>query len=132
MKTGTILRTNKNKDNPFVMIDKGVFEDSRISWAAKGLMGYLLSKPDGWIVRVGDLMNNGTAKRTALRHILRELERCGYMQRVRTRSEAGRIEWVTEVYESPVPVSSEQAQKVNPTVAATASASQARTRATIN
>ena len=131
MKTETIFRTNKDKDNPYVQVNKGVFEDPRISWDAKGLMGYLLSKPDGWIVRFGDLMNHGTAKRTALRRIMRELERYGYMQRIRTRSDAGRFEWLTEVYESPVAVSTEQAQEVETTVA-DASASQSEARATIN
>ena len=102
MKTGTIFRTNKDKDNPYVQINKGVFEDSRISWAAKGLMGYLLSKPDGWTVRFYDLVNHGPQKRGALQRVLKELEQYGYMHRERIRNEAGRFEYVTEVYELPV------------------------------
>ena len=102
MEKGTIFRTHKNKDNPYVQINKEVFEDARLSWGAKGLMGYLLSKPDGWTVRFADLMNRGPEKRTALRRVLKELEAFGYMQRVRSRNDAGRFEWTTEVYESPI------------------------------
>jgi hypothetical protein len=109
VKTGTIFRTNKDKDNPYVQINKQVFEDTRISWAAKGLMGYLLSKPDGWTVRFYDLVNHGPQKRNALQRVLKELARYGYMNRKRIRNEAGRFEYVTEVYELPVLVEAKAA-----------------------
>lgn len=99
---GTIFRTHKDKNNPYVQIRKTVFEDNRLSWAARGVMGYLLSKPDHWIVRFGDLLNKGPAKRTALRRVIKELEKYGYMRRARVRNDGGRFSWFTEVYESPI------------------------------
>ena len=45
----TIFRVDKDKQNPYVIINKQVFEDPSISLKAKGVIGYLLSKPDNWI-----------------------------------------------------------------------------------
>jgi len=48
----------QRRENPFVQIDKSVFEDDQISWKAKGVLGYLLSKPHGWKVHVSDIVNH--------------------------------------------------------------------------
>lgn len=66
------------------------------------MLGYLLSKPDGWEVRFWDLIAQGPLKRDGMRRVLHELETFGYMRRTRTQGERGRIQWVTVIYESPV------------------------------
>jgi hypothetical protein len=96
----TVFRVIKNRDEPYVMVRKALAEDSSLSWAARGLMGYLLGKPDDWRVRFGDLMKQGPSRRSALRRIVGELIAHGYMTRRRTR-EAGRFAWVVCVYEEP-------------------------------
>ena len=35
------------KEDPYVRIYNSVFTDNRISFKAKGILGYLLSKPNG-------------------------------------------------------------------------------------
>ena len=35
----TIFRVEKNAENPYVMIDKNVFEDTSLSFKAKGILG---------------------------------------------------------------------------------------------
>lgn len=100
----TIFRRAKDRDNPFVMIDKTIFEDSSVSWKAKGLMGYLLSRPDDWTVRMGDLIKRSTDGITSVRTAILELERHGYITRFRERDESGRfLRYVCEVHEVPVP-----------------------------
>ena len=37
-KENSIIRTVKNKDNPYVMINKLGIQDPNLSWAAKGLL----------------------------------------------------------------------------------------------
>ena len=39
----------------FLIIGQRAVEDARLSWAARGLLGYLLSRPDDWKVLIKDL-----------------------------------------------------------------------------
>ena len=95
----TTFRTRK-RDNPFVQIDKTCLEDSRLSWKARGILVYLLSKPDGWQVRIVDLINKSPEGITAVKSAIKELEAVGYMKRTRIHRD-GRLDWETEVYETP-------------------------------
>lgn len=40
----TIIRVVHNRDNPFVEIHRSLFEDTRLSWKAKAVLGYCLSR----------------------------------------------------------------------------------------
>lgn len=73
----SIVRTQKGI-NPFVQIDSRVFEDNRISWKAKGLLGYLLSKPDNWKVLIDDIVKKSPDGITSIRGALKELKENGY------------------------------------------------------
>jgi len=89
------------KTAKFAMIANEVFEDPNLSWEAKGLLGYLLTKPDDWIVRLHDLVSNGPAGTHKVGRILRELERSGRMKRERRARPDGTFEWEISVYEHP-------------------------------
>lgn len=103
-KPQTIVRVAKNSNNPFVMLDKRVTEDVGLSWKAKGIMAYLLSRPDDWTVNVADLTQRSADGVAAVRTGLEELERAGYVVR-RQRREQGRfMGYELLVYEQPVPV----------------------------
>ena len=54
-KSRTIFRISKNKENPYVMMDRRPIENAELSWGAKGVLAYLLSRPDNWTVRLQDL-----------------------------------------------------------------------------
>lgn len=98
----TIIRTNK-RENPYVMIDKFGLNDERLSWKAKGLLAYLLSKPDNWQIYESDLIKRSKDGRDSIRSGLRELEKYGYMSRRQLRNEDGSfsaMEYV--VYERPI------------------------------
>lgn len=56
-KLNEVIRVKKRPSN-FVMMDKTFLEDDRLSYKAKGLLAYLLSKPDDWKVIVGNLVNS--------------------------------------------------------------------------
>jgi hypothetical protein len=96
--TMSIIRVNKNAN--YFTASNEVFNDARLSWEARGLMGYLLSKPDDWQVRMADLETKGPAGREKLRNMLRELSIAGYVRRMRVHSTTGTWLWVTEVYET--------------------------------
>jgi uncharacterized phage protein (TIGR02220 family) len=103
------------RENPFVQIDKSVFEDNTISWKAKGILGYLLTKPNDWKIYVDDIAKHAPtiekegkqiSKKgsgvSAVYEALKELRAAGYARLTVTR-ENGVItgkQW--EVSEIPV------------------------------
>lgn len=101
-KDKTIFRTIKDKDNPYVMMDKRPTENPGLSWKAKGILSYLLSRPDNWDVRMGDLVKRALDKEHATRSGINELIKAGHIQRIYER-EKGKIKRVIlEVYEQPL------------------------------
>lgn len=104
----TIIRTVKKSQ--YVTINNSVFTDSRLSWKAKGIMGYLLSRPDNWKVIVGDLVKQSKDGRDAVYTGIKELKKYGYIEQRPVRSEEGKksiIRWEYIVYEEPVCTGSE-------------------------
>ncbi|MBN1423811.1 hypothetical protein JXA88_04575 [Candidatus Fermentibacteria bacterium] len=101
----TIIRCEKSRDHPYVMIDRRVAEDPTLSWKAKGLMSYLLSRPDDWQIRVADLVKRSPDGETAVRSGLRELEQRGYLVAEQLHDPAtGRFTGIRlTVYEQPLP-----------------------------
>ena len=101
----TIIRAPRR--DRFLVIDQRAIEDERLSWAARGLLGYLLSKPDDWKVLVNDLRKRGDLGRDGIYRLLRELRDTGYMTFVRKRDRHGRIRggfyMIREIADSPHP-----------------------------
>jgi DnaD/phage-associated family protein len=97
----SIVRTVK-RENPFVQIDNFVFEDLTISWAAKGVLGYILSKPNQWQVRKQDLIKKSQDGKAAIETALLELMAAGYMNWYQEKDKNGQFgDWVYLVYERP-------------------------------
>ncbi len=76
----TIFRVQKNPDNPYVMVDRRPIDNPNLSFRAKGVLTYLLSRPDGWEVNIGDLVKHGVEGRDALRSTLTELREAGHLE----------------------------------------------------
>lgn len=75
----------------FVQMHKGFFENPELSFKAKGILGYLLTKPDGWEVRLEDLIKRSKDGRDAVKTGLKELQEHGYFHRRQTRNAQGRL-----------------------------------------
>ncbi|SEN67693.1 hypothetical protein [Halomonas caseinilytica] len=89
----SIRRAPRPQSN-FYMLDKQISEDRRLTWAARGLLVFLLGKPDHWEISVKNLINEtaGSVKqsgRDAVYGLLRELEKAGYLQRSQGRGQGG-------------------------------------------
>lgn len=98
-----IIRVSKKKENPFAQISKAMLEDNRLTWKAKGLLSYLLSKPDNWEVRIHDLIERSKDQRDSVRAAIKELREFKYMTFERVRDEKGKIiKSAYEVYEEPI------------------------------
>lgn len=95
-----VVRTHKKRHN-FSTIDNTGAEDDSLTPQAKGVLWYLLTKPDGWEIRNEHLMKKLNIGRTALDSIIRNLEESEYLIRVKVRKEGGVFDWISEVFETP-------------------------------
>lgn len=94
------IRVAKNQN--YSVINNTVLNDSRLSWKAKGLAAYLLSKPDDWSIVREDLAKRSTDGVDAVRTALKELEDAGYLVRTRRQNGRGKFEWEHVLHEIPI------------------------------
>lgn len=74
----------------FSIVDNKVIEDERLSFKARGLLIYMLSKPDDWKFHTEELAKHSSQEGlSAVRTALKEIEKCGYLKRKRERSSKG-------------------------------------------
>lgn len=88
-----IVRAPRPRAN-FYVLDKRISEDRRLSWAARGMLVFLLGKPDNWTVSASALVSETSdctrpSGRDAVYATLKELIDTGYMVRVPLRAENG-------------------------------------------
>jgi hypothetical protein len=95
----TIFRTVKNKDNPYVMIDRRPIDNPALSFKAKGILTYLMSRPDGWEVSITDLVKHGQDGEASIRAGLKELREAGHMKYETSRNQGRITGWIIRVYE---------------------------------
>ena len=91
----SIIRAPK-VESFFYVLDKKISEDKRLSWQARGLLVYLLGKPDHWKVSIEALKaetidSRKPTSRDGIYSMLDELSSAGYINRVQVRDESGRM-----------------------------------------
>ncbi|ACU77410.1 conserved hypothetical protein [Catenulispora acidiphila DSM 44928] len=82
----------------FTKVPNATARDHGLSFAARGLLAYLLSLPDGAREDVKTLANKSVEGRGVITRALNELESRGYMTRAKTRDDDGRIHTQVEVF----------------------------------
>jgi len=96
-----IIRTPRKEQ--YFIVSHILINDKRLSWEARGLLIYLLSKPDDWTVNVKYLIKGSPAGRDKVYRILSELIVYGYIERNIRRNKHGKICGYTYfVYEMPL------------------------------
>ena len=96
-----IIRIRKHQSS-FVIIDKRPLESRVLSWRAKGLLAYLLTKPENWVVVMNELISLSRDKRQSTQKAFSELRDHGHATLETVRDERGRIvgkEW--HIHEEP-------------------------------
>lgn len=89
------------KDKRYSTIYNPPFENKALSWEARGLLAYLLTKPDDWTIMLGDLVKQGDAKLFKVRRMLKELDKVGHVKRTRINAGGGKFTWETTINERP-------------------------------
>ena len=77
--------------DPFARVKRAMLEASDLSWKAKGILSYLLGKPDNWQLKEADLINRGNDGRDAVRSGIAELQSAGYLRKEVVSGKAGQF-----------------------------------------
>ncbi len=94
---GGVIRVYDNHDD-LMITHRRAAQDGKLSFKARGILWYLLSKPADWVVRVQDLINESPGGKELVQSGLRELETLGYLRRVRLQDKQGQFRgWGSEV-----------------------------------
>ena len=98
-----VLRTPKTKDRPYFSMSRASAQNTELSFEARGMLAYLLSKPDDWKVQPKDLQQK--CGRDKVYKVLNELIAAGYIVRNTLVDEkTGKRQGVEyQVYEEPLP-----------------------------
>ena len=96
----TFVRVEKNRN--YTTIHNEFLKRKDISWKAKGIMTYLLSLPDDWVVNLDEIKRNATDGESSFRSGWKELVSAGYVSRQPVRDEkTKKIDyWETVIKES--------------------------------
>lgn len=87
------------KTNKYITLNNEVFTYP-MSIEARCLLGYMLSKPNGWVFYTNAICEEFKVTQSKLKKLFRELKAFGVMNK-RLVQMTGRIEWITEIFESP-------------------------------
>jgi hypothetical protein len=97
------FRRPKDHEHPYAQISNAMLEDPELSFKAKGILSYLLSRCDEWDVYQSQLAELGPDGGSAVRSGIEELMEAGYLNRKKRRNDDGTFEeWEYIVRETPV------------------------------
>lgn len=94
------IRLHKKEAN-YSVVDNYFVNDKSLSWKAKGLLMYLLSKQDDWSVYVSHLATVSKDGRDATANCIKELMKAGYIHRTGGKDKDGRFKYDYVVHERP-------------------------------
>lgn len=77
----TVERCKHDKEHPYFLINRETVRDASLSLEARGLLIYLLSHKDGWVIVTKQIMSSQGIGRDKLRKIFSELIDGGYLKR---------------------------------------------------
>ena len=100
-----IKRSQRNEENPYFLVARRTAQDRDLSFEARGMLVYLLSKPDDWKLHPKDLEQQ--CGENKVYSILKELKEKRYIQYTIERHKEGKdkgkiIGHFYDVYEEPL------------------------------
>lgn len=98
-----IIRSARPHQN-FTVIHNELIEQKTLSWRARGLLVYLLSKPDHWRTTTANLAAQGPDGMHTVRVTMLELQEAGYIRRIRKQNSRGQWSTYTVIFDRPQPV----------------------------
>ena len=100
------IRRGPRQVDQFTIITNAVVNDRRLSFRARGVLIYLLSKPADWRTRSESIAAQSDKDgRDAIRSAMREMEVLGYLVRNRVQDDRGRWHMIQTIFEDPAETS---------------------------
>ena len=86
-----IIRVEHSKERPFVVLSTEMVRDPNLDLQCKGMLAFLLAKPDNWQIRPENLVKELKECRATVYNIINKLIDAGYIYRevIRARNEDG-------------------------------------------
>jgi hypothetical protein len=99
----TIFRVVHDPENPYVQINRTAILNPALSFKAKGILTYLMSRPDGWEVNLIDLVKRSADGISSVRAGIQELVNVGHVRRgiIRDKENGRFADYLWEVHELP-------------------------------
>jgi len=91
-----------HKRRSFSAIPDDILEDKRMRTETRLVLGWLIGRPDGWIVRVRHVMAVLGLSEGRWKTSRREMEKYGYLQQLRKQTADGIFAWEHAVTDSPI------------------------------
>lgn len=82
-------------------IPDDILQDKTLSLDTRAVLGWMIGRPDGWIIRIGPMLGALGLTKHIWSRIRGELQRAGYLFQARHSDEHGRIAWQIEVTDDP-------------------------------
>ena len=98
-----IIRAARPHQN-YTVVHNELIEDQRLTWRARGILVFLLSKPDHWRTTAAYLASQSPEGIYAVRAALQQLELVGYIRRIKKQNSRGQWSTYTVVFDKPQPV----------------------------
>ena len=95
----SVFKIEKSKN--YTVMSNYHLRDKNLSYKAKGLLSFMLSLPDDWDYSINGLVSISKEGVKAIRNILQELQRYGYLVIVKKQNEIGQFEYEYLIYEQP-------------------------------
>ena len=93
MNNENIIRVDHSKENPYLQVSKKTIRDVDLDLQSKGLLIFLLAKPDNWRIRPDALAKELGIGKTTVCYILNRLIKAGYVHRTLVkRNDKGRFQ----------------------------------------
>ena len=74
-----LIRLEQRRNERYKTVYLEAAEHPHLSWKAKGLHLYLMSRPPGWQIRYNDLLQRAKDSKTSLSSAIKELQDAGYL-----------------------------------------------------
>jgi len=98
-----IIRIKKRPER-YTILDNEIINNGAMTWEARGVLIYLLSKPDNWVMRMDDLVNQSPAGIKVVRRIIKELQAFRFLYRYKYQGQGGKWVWESVLFDRPYKV----------------------------
>ncbi len=92
---------HSNMQSDYTRLPNKFLQDSSLTWGARGLLSYLLSKPGDWKANKVDMIKQSPDGERKVENYLTELAEGKYLKRIRITGLDNKFSWETHVWDSP-------------------------------